>query len=108
MIRKVRRLGGAWRAVFAILVCVIAALFAYPASALDASGNLLAGLSPSSVRRVRRPQLLTDGRAAPPGGYWKSTITSQLDNLESFVVYDLGSEQKISAVWLQADSNDVY
>lgn len=108
MTRNVRAPRGTWRTVFAVFTFVIAALSAFPASAHDASGNLLAGLSPSSVRRVRRPQLLTDGRAAPPGGYWKTTVTAQLDNLESFVVYDLGSEQKIGAVWLQADSNDIY
>jgi len=86
----------------------VAALWAGASLAADAGGNLLAGMRPHAVQRVRRPQLLTDGRAARTGGYWKTTVTAQLDNLESFVIYDLGQEQKIGAVWLQGDSNDIY
>jgi hypothetical protein len=100
--------GAAWRAVLSALLFVLPLFIAVSAHADDVSGNLLAGQSPSAERRARRSQVLTDGRASKTGGYWKTTVTSQLENLESFVVYDLGSDRKITAVWLQADSNDVY
>src|SRR6185503_3283626 len=58
------------------------ALFGGEARAASTSDNLLAGLSPSSSQRVRRAHVLTDGRASRPGGYWKTTVTSQLDSLE--------------------------
>jgi hypothetical protein len=92
-----------------VVACLAAFLLGEPATAAASpSGNLLADLSPVSTRLARRAHVLTDGKSARPGGYWKSTVTAQLDSLEAFVVYDLGQEQKISAVWLQGDSNDVY
>jgi hypothetical protein len=86
----------------------MATLFCGLSAAADPSDNILAGLTATSSQRVRRTHVLTDGRASRAGGYWKTTVTAQLDSLESFVVYDLGAERKIGAVWLQADSNDVY
>jgi hypothetical protein len=98
-----------WFRSFIVLVtCVVALSATGTARAASASDNLLQGLSPIAVQRARRTHVLSDGRAARPGSYWKTTVTSQLDSLESYVVYDLGQEQKITAVWLQADSNDVY
>jgi hypothetical protein len=91
-----------------VLTCTLGALFAAPAPAASESGNLLLHLSPSSSRLARRTHVLTDDRASRTGGYWKTTVTSQLDTLQSFVTYDLGQPKKITAVWLQADSNDVY
>jgi hypothetical protein len=97
-----------WRLLFVVLACVVGVLSSGSSKAASSSDNLLAGLSPISAERARRAHVLTDGRASRPGGYWKTTVTAQLDSPESSVVYDLGQEQKIGAVWLQADSNDVY
>jgi hypothetical protein len=97
-----------WRPFLIIVACFVAAVSWGASAAAGSPDNLLAGLRPVSSRRVRRPEVLTDGRASRPGGYWKTTVTAQLDSLESFVVYDLGEERKIGAVWLQSDSNDVY
>jgi hypothetical protein len=96
------------RSVIVVLTCAFAVFFGRPAASASPSDNLLAGMSPSSSQRVRRAHVLTDGHASRAGGYWKTTTTAQLDSLDSFVVYDLGQQRKISAVWLQADSNDVY
>ena len=93
---------------FVVLASVVVVLWGAPATAAAPSDNLLLGLSPVSTRLARRAHVLTDDRASRPGGYWKSTVTAQLDSLESFVVFDLGQEKKIGAVWLQGDSNDVY
>jgi len=97
-----------WLSLLLVAVCIVATLWGGASAAAGSPDNLLADLRPVSSQRVRRTHVLTDGRASRPGGYWKTTVTTQLDSLESFVVYDLGHEQKISAVWLQADSNDVY
>ena len=97
-----------WRPLLVLVACIVAALWGATGMAAGSPDNLLADRSPHASQRVRRTHVLTDGNAARAGSYWKTTVTTQLDNLESFVVYDLGQEQKIGAVWLQGDSNDVY
>jgi hypothetical protein len=104
LVRRTHR----WRHLLIVVACFVAALWGGTSAAAGPADNLLAGLSPVSSQRVRRTHVLTDGRAARIGGYWKTTATAQLDSLDSFVVYDLGQERKIGAVWLQGDSNDVY
>jgi hypothetical protein len=73
-----------------------------------AQGNLLAGKTPTQQGGVRRPEVLTDGRASREGDFWKTPATAHLESPDAFVVYDLGAPTSIAAAWLQGDNNDVY
>lgn len=57
---------------------------------------------------VTRGERLTDGAMAGEGDFWESELTSVLADAKSFVVYDLGSITRITAVDLQGDNNDDY
>jgi hypothetical protein len=70
--------------------------------------NLLAGRSPLRSEGVVAPARLTDGRAAHDGDFWKTEITTVFESSAAYVVYDLGSRQRIAAAWLQGDNNDTY
>jgi hypothetical protein len=73
-----------------------------------AQGNILAGKTPSQASGVRRAEVLTDGRAARDGDFWKTGATAHLESVDAFVVYDLGATTPIAAGWLQGDNNDQY
>jgi hypothetical protein len=79
-----------------------------PSPARAQSVQLLAGKSASRSSGVRRAAVLTDGRAAEDGGYWKTRLTASLEDTSSFVEYDLGSVHRVRAAWLQGDNNDAY
>lgn len=71
-------------------------------------GNLLAGKRPSRTNAMVRVGALTDGVKGREGDGWKSRATTPLKDSNVFVEYDLGSEQTITAAWLQGDNNDAY
>lgn len=73
----------------------------------DAS-NLLEGLRARKSQHVACPACLTDGMAAPDGGYWKTEGAAVFARADGSVEYDLGSVRQIRAAWLQGDNNDSY
>jgi len=90
------------------LLCLTAAP---PAAAQDsacASGDLIAGKSPTARPGVTHVERLTDGVMAGEGDPWQSELTSVLANAKSYVIYDLGATTRVSAVDLQGDNNDEY
>lgn len=74
----------------------------------DGSGNLLAGKAPVKVHGVAHARVLTDGTAAVDGDIWKSDVAARFGDSNSFVEYDLGKPELISAIWLHGDNNDQY
>lgn len=78
------------------------------AKAEPSNGNLLEGKSPSRTNVRVRVGVLTDGKKGREGDGWKSRATTPFHDSRSFVEYDLGSEQPITAAWLQGDNNDAY
>lgn len=93
--------------VLVVLVTVACGNRVTPAGAGD-SANLLEGLKARASRHVRCAACLTDGTAAPDGGYWKTEGTAVFERPEGFVEYDLGSVRRIRAAWVQGDNNDSY
>ena len=89
------------RAVF--LAAVAAAMMigaATPARAQGPKSNLLQGKRPSRSEGVLNTERLTDGTAASEGSFWDTDLTSRFTAPDAFLVYDLGSEQHLGAVWL--------
>ncbi|HEY6725680.1 MAG TPA: discoidin domain-containing protein [Polyangiaceae bacterium] len=110
---------GSWTK--ALLLCRVAGLLAVlavlvtlgcgkrvPGVGAGDAANLLAGLKAQKSRHVRCTACLTDGIAAPDGGYWKTEGTAVFERAEGFVEYDLGSVRRIRAAWAQGDNNDSY
>jgi hypothetical protein len=70
--------------------------------------NLLEHLRPVRSSGVTFPERLTDGIASRPGDPWTSQLTTTFRSADASVVYDLGAERGLSAIWLQGDHNDAY
>jgi hypothetical protein len=94
------------RAAFAITLCFAASVS--PSHVTAEYTSLLAGKPATHSSGVRRADVLTDGRAAEDGGFWKTRLTASLEDTSSFAEYDLGSVRHVSAAWLQGDNNDTY
>ena len=71
-------------------------------------GDLLLGKTPSFVRGVAEPARLVDGDGAPPGAPWNSVEAAELKGASARIEWDLGASVPLTAVDLQADSNDEY
>src|SRR5450432_2601353 len=73
------------------------------------STNLLAGKVPvRSSEAVGNLALLTDGRVTNAGAPWDDEAAVVLRSTASLLIYDLGAQHSISALYVQADANDVY
>ena len=70
--------------------------------------NLLAGHLASSTPGTLRPETATDGNLAPWADYWDTPLTAVLRGPDDSLTFDLGSEQSISAAFIEADNNDAY
>jgi hypothetical protein len=81
-------------------------LAAWPGAAQAQETSLLLGKAPLRSSGVRRADVLTDGRAAEDGAYWKTRLTAQFDDTAAFVEWDLGKLEQIRGAWLQGDTND--
>src|SRR5207249_4290222 len=71
------------------------------------SGSLLSRRAPIAATHASRPERMTDEVQAAPGDAWSSELTSVI-GLGGGVEWDLGTSQKITAAWVQADNNDEY
>ncbi len=91
----------------ALLALVVVVLFPGRARA-ESEGNLLAGKLPVRTNLHVRVAALTDGQKAREGDGWKGSLTTPFEDSGSFADYDLGTETRVSAAWLQADNNDSY
>lgn len=96
-----------------LAACAIAALTAFASSRAHAQPDpsdlgLLARRSPVQSQGVARAAALTDGRRAHEGAFWKTRRCAVLRDADASAVFDLGSEQPIAAVALQADADDSY
>ncbi len=100
-----RTTNGTLRLGAGLTFALVIALYAGSARAQE---NLLAGKTPSQQSGVRRAEVLTDGRAARDGDFWKSPATALFESSDAYVVYDLGGPTPLAAGWLQGDNNDVY
>ncbi len=93
------------RGVLSALAALVAILLGRPALAAT---DLLAGMQPSRAQSVTRPELLTDGEAAPEGDSWNSTLSALFVSDKAYVEYDLGKNVTVVAAFLQGDNNDAY
>ena len=101
----------------AAVLCLVAssarAQDASPASSAVSSAecgseNLIASKLPSQRRALQGdPALATDGTISPEGSSWDAATTVMFGTGGS-IVYDLGQPRSISALFIQADSNDTY
>src|SRR5581483_11166879 len=74
---------------------------------VPSSANLLVGLPPPLVVKVKNVERMTDGRAPEPGDNWESQYTSIIEP-EGSVTWDFGAPTDFDGAWLQSDNNDVY
>lgn len=88
-----------------VLLLVVASLLA---AAPAAAANLLDGARLETPDRVKCADNLADGRAPREGDHWKTNLTATLDPDDPTIVYDLGAERDIRAIYLQGDNNDRY
>ena len=72
------------------------------------TSNLAKGVTITKKKGVSNMARVTDGRAAAEGSTWNGKASSIFKNTESYVIFDLGSAQKITAMTLQGDNNDTY
>jgi hypothetical protein len=96
---------GKWYLSFVLLAFVT---WAITACKHEPVPNLLSGLSPSRIENVNHPERLTDNVRAPNGDNWDTSATSTFVNPDGVIEYDLGSDRRISAVYIQGDNNDEY
>lgn len=74
----------------------------------DGSENLLAGRRPISEEGVTFAKRVTDGSGAPQGDRIDTTRSAHFAVPNASLTYDLGRNQLIRAVWVQAAQNDSY
>jgi spermidine synthase len=71
--------------------------------------NLIAGKSPWQQRDlIGNPALITDGNATAEGALWEGPAGVRLEGGSASITYDLGKPTPVSALYLQADANDIY
>ena len=92
-----------------VAVAAEPSLLATPVGTACGADNLLAGRLPLQWQDLRgRPALLTDEALAPEGAQWDAPVAVLLDTAAASVTYDLGQPTAVSALYVQADANDVY
>lgn len=81
-------------------------------SATCPATSLLAGLRPALSPAVGGSEgdaaRLTDGRVAPEGGVWNSTLAVQMLATGTVATFDLGGTRTVRSLLVQADANDTY
>jgi hypothetical protein len=97
-----------WFGTLRLLQLSVACALLSISGAAFAQRNLLAGKRPYQEGGVRRAEVLTDGRAARDGDFWRTGATAHFESEAAFVVYDLGAPTRLAAGWLQGDNNDLY
>jgi hypothetical protein len=92
------------------LALVGAGFASLAAAAPCGSDNLLAARQPSATTGDVATDVsrVTDGAVGPEGAAWDAAAAVTWQNAAGSITYDLGAPQAISAIYLQADANDVY
>jgi spermidine synthase len=72
------------------------------------SDNLLAGGLAVAEGVVGDVALITDGVVVPEGATWDAPQAVRLIGAETSLTFDLGRSRSVSALYIQADANDVY
>lgn len=93
------------RAWFLVLV---AAVLSAAGCKGDDPPNLLAGRGPSHASNVADPERITDGVYAPSGSEWNGQGAAVFQSRDGQVAFDLGADQRVAAISLEGDNNDVY
>jgi hypothetical protein len=96
---------------WACFLSALAALATAPPAAAQSCGpgNLLAGKRPYQWQDVRGDVgLVTDGAIGPEGAQWDAPVGVTFDTGAGSLTYDLGQATPITALYLQADANDIY
>lgn len=91
-----------------ILINLVISIFLLNACSSVESQNLLFLKVPSQSQDIISPHLMTDGRYAFEGSFWKGEESSVFEKDSSFVVYDLGDTRWIKKIHFQADNNDEF
>jgi hypothetical protein len=91
-----------------VVAGLVLAVLLFARSSWAWAGNLAEDASIVASKDVDRAERIHDGRAAEEGGLWNSTVTARFRGKDAFVVFDLGTERPIDALWIQADNDDDY
>jgi hypothetical protein len=90
------------------LAALVAVTLTRSTTATAEPKDLLAGKRPLAAKGVTNAMRLTDGLLSNEGDEWLTDVTSRFTSVTSFVEYDLGAEQPLRCLLVQADNNDVY